>query len=202
MFSAESIRMASVKASKPSSVICFSLNDFQHLLSEHRDLALVLEKEFSELYKRREIEKDQQFYVDQAQYLALIAHNKMKPSLMQFVQRNKENIRRFALVATGTTGRLLYQETGLLLSKKVKSGPLGGDQAIGQMYSTNNITGVIFFRDPLSAHPHHADIEALGRLCDVYQIPYATNPNTAAAVLDYLTNKLGAQKQENTLIED
>ena len=45
---------------------------------------------------------------------------------------------------------------------------------------------MIFFRDPLSAHPHHADIEALGRLCDVYQVPFATNPGDAAAILNYL----------------
>ena len=54
------------------------------------------------------------------------------------------------------------------------------------MISTTNICGVIFFRDPLSAHPHHADIEALGRLCDVYQIPFATNPQSGEAILDYL----------------
>ena len=45
---------------------------------------------------------------------------------------------------------------------------------------------MIFFRDPLSAHPHHADIEALGRLCDVYQVPFATNPGGASAILNYL----------------
>jgi methylglyoxal synthase len=91
-------------------------------------------------------------------------------------------------VATGTTGLILYKTTGLVLSRKVKSGPLGGDQAIGSMISTDNIRGVLFFRDPLSSHPHHADIEALGRLCDVYQIHFATNPSTAKAVLAYLTN--------------
>ena len=73
-----------------------------------------------------------------------------------------------------------------MLSRKVASGPLGGDQAVGKMISTNNIRAVIFFRDPLSSHPHHADIEALGRLCDVYQIPFATNPSTAYAVLEYI----------------
>lgn len=66
------------------------------------------------------------------------------------------------------------------------SGPLGGDQAVGTLISTRNIIGVIFFRDPLSSHPHHADIEALGRLCDVYQVPFATNPQSGEAILDYL----------------
>ena len=66
------------------------------------------------------------------------------------------------------------------------SGPLGGDQAVGTLISTRNIIGVISFRDPLSSHPHHADIEALGRLCDVYQVPFATNPQSGEAILDYL----------------
>ena len=78
------------------------------------------------------------------------------------------------------------QKTGLVLSKKVASGPLGGDQAVGTLISTRNIIGVIFFRDPLSSHSHHADIEALGRLCDVYQVPFATNPQSGEAILDYL----------------
>lgn len=74
------------------------------------------------------------------------------------------------------------------------SGPLGGDQAVGTLISTKNICGVIFFRDPLSSHPHHADIEALGRLCDVYQIPFATNPQSSEAILDYLLS--GKSNQE------
>ena len=95
-------------------------------------------------------------------------------------------LEKFSLIATGTTGSMLYKKTGLCLSKKVASGPLGGDQAVGTLISTQNICGVIFFRDPLSSHPHHADIEALGRLCDVYQIPFATNPQSGEAILDYL----------------
>ena len=87
-------------------------------------------------------------------------------------------------------------------SKKVKSGPLGGDQAIGHMISTGNIRGIIFFRDPLSAHPHHADIEALGRLCDVYQIPLATNPATGIAVLEYLSENRDKENQETNPILD
>ena len=64
------------------------------------------------------------------------------------------------------------------------------------LISTDNICGVIFFRDPLSAHPHHADIEALGKLCDVYQISFAINPRSAEVTLDYLLT----DKYENNLI--
>ena len=74
------------------------------------------------------------------------------------------------------------------------SGPLGGDQAVGTLISTKNICGVIFFRDPLSSHPHHADIEALGSLCDVYQVPFATNPQSDEAILDYLLSGKYAQE--------
>ena len=99
---------------------------------------------------------------------------------------HSEKLEKFPLIATGTTGSMLYKKTGLCLGRKVASGPLGGDQAVGTLISTKNICGVIFFRDPLSSHPHHADIEALGRLCDVYQIPFATNPQSGEAILDYL----------------
>ena len=125
-------------------------------------------------------------YNDSRKFLALVAHNEMKPSLMEFAKSHQDKLRRFHLIATGTTGIKLYQETGLMLSEKVASGPLGGDQAIGKLISESSILGMNFFRDPLSAHPHHADIEALGRLCDVYQVRFATNPGGAAAILNYL----------------
>ena len=105
---------------------------------------------------------------------------------MEFCGMHSRKLEKFPLIATGTTGSMLYKKTGLVLSKKVASGPLGGDQAVGTLISTRNIIGVIFFRDPLSSHPHHADIEALGRLCDVYQVPFATNPQSGEAILDYL----------------
>ena len=105
---------------------------------------------------------------------------------MEFCSMQSNKLEQFPLIATGTTGSLLFKKTGLVLSRKVASGPLGGDQAVGTMISTKNICGVIFFRDPLSAHPHHADIEALRRLCDVDQIPLATNPQSGEAILDYL----------------
>ena len=113
---------------------------------------------------------------------------------MEFCQLHRDRISESPLIATGTTGTLLYKKTGLVLSRKVASGPLGGDQAVGDLISTNNICGVIFFRDPLSAHPHHADIEALGRLCDVYQVPLATNQPSGEAILDYLLSGKAEQK--------
>ncbi|MGB4014726.1 MAG: methylglyoxal synthase, partial [Bacilli bacterium] len=63
------------------------------------------------------------------------------------------------------------------------SGPLGGDQEIGAKVAKEEIDMVIFFRDPLTAQPHEPDISALLRLCDVYEIPLATNKNTAALLI-------------------
>ena len=93
----------------------------------------------------------------------------------------------FELVATGTTGSLL-KKAGVKSIKTVNSGPLGGDAEIGEMVSRNEIDGVIFFRDPLDKHPHDVDIAMLMRLCDVHNIPLATNYNSACAVIKYLNS--------------
>ena len=87
------------------------------------------------------------------------------------------------LVTTGSTGKMLHEKLGIPVEKIVASGPLGGDQAIGGLISENKIASIFFFQDPLTAHPHYSDIAALTRLCDVYQIPFATNPSSALGVL-------------------
>lgn len=188
MFSDEGSRMADVIALEDTTTIVFTMEKYERLVKQAPGIALKYNQFFESVYRYNKDKNDRFFYVDSTKYLALIAHNEMKSSLVAFVKRHLELINRFPLVATGNTGLILYKNTGLVLSRKVTSGPLGGDQAIGSMIATDNIRGIIFFRDPLSSHPHHADIEALGRLCDVYQIPFATNPSTAKAVLTYLTN--------------
>jgi methylglyoxal synthase len=162
------------------------LEDYSTFIAQNSCLAIKFKKYFVAVKARHDTQTQGLLFRDDKKYLALIAHNEMKKSLAEFVRLHVEDIGCFPLVATGTTGMMLYKETGLVLGKKVASGPLGGDQAIGTLVSTDNICGIIFFRDPLSAHPHHADIEALGRLCDVYQVPFATNPGTAEAILKYL----------------
>ena len=203
MFSDQGIRIADAVAAGPTEVLLFDHSTYEYLLREDTKVALKCKLIFEQLYKKNSMANEYFFTKDPARYLALVAHNEMKKSLVNFVQSHVNKINMFPLVATGTTGELLYKEAKIVLTKKVKSGPLGGDQAIGQMISNDNICGVIFFRDPLSAHPHHADIEALGRLCDVYQIPLATNPTTAVAVLNYLTD---AEQYEpplvNSLLDD
>ena len=160
--------------------------DFHNFLQKDQTLALKYQKFFNEISKVYKEQIAGESFVNKQEYLALIAHNNMKSSLMEFCSTQSNKLEQFPLITTGTTGSLLFKKTGLMLSRKVTSGPLGGDQALGTMISTKNICGVLFFRDPLSAHPHHADIEALRRLYNVDQIPLATNPQSGEAILDYL----------------
>ncbi|MBM7705535.1 methylglyoxal synthase [Chryseomicrobium aureum] len=114
--------------------------------------------------------------------IALIAHDKKKDDLIQFVTAYKNTLVKHDLYATGTTGSRIESEVGVSIHK-FKSGPLGGDQQIGSAIADNLMDMVIFFRDPLTAQPHEPDVTALIRLCDVYQIPLATNMGTAEVLL-------------------
>jgi len=186
MFSSDGARTADLRALTPGRYAALTSESFQLLLHSHRQIALRCQRFFEAEYAKTRDRDARAHERDETRYLALIAHDEMKSTLVDFARRNRERLVEFPLVATGTTGTLIHQETGIVLHRKVRPGPLGGDQAIGAMISTGDVLAVIFFRDPLSAHPHHADIEALGRLCDVYHVPFATNPSTAEAVLDYL----------------
>ena len=92
------------------------------------------------------------------------------------------------LYATGTTGTLIMGETGLSI-KRMKSGPLGGDQQIGAMLAEGKLDLIVFLRDPLTAQPHEPDVSALLRLCDVQKIPLATNVNSATIMLEALKDE-------------
>ncbi|MCK5732432.1 MAG: methylglyoxal synthase [Tenericutes bacterium] len=117
--------------------------------------------------------------------VALIAHNKMKPEMLEFVNRYKHILKKHDLVATGTTGHRIIEATGLNI-KCFKSGPLGGDQEIGAAVANGKIDLIFFFRDPLTAQPHEPDVSALLRLSDVYKIPLATNSSTAELIIHSL----------------
>ncbi|PBB05448.1 MULTISPECIES: methylglyoxal synthase [Salimicrobium] len=107
-------------------------------------------------------------------HIALVAHDKKKDDLVNFVQAYLPVLENHTLYATGTTGARIEEATGLDLVK-FQSGPLGGDQQIGAKIAEEVMDVVIFFRDPLTAQPHEPDISALLRLCDVHQIPLSTN---------------------------
>lgn len=113
--------------------------------------------------------------------IALIAHDGKKPQMVSFVNQHKDFLLEHTVYATGTTGKHIEQEgfdVELLLS-----GPIGGDAQIGAMLAVGDIDAVIFFRDPLDKHPHEPDVQMLMRLCDVHNIPLATNPKTAYYIL-------------------
>lgn len=114
--------------------------------------------------------------------IALIAHDQKKESLVAFAIAYQDILREHTLYATGTTGKRVIDATHLPV-QRFRSGPLGGDQQIGAMIANNEMDMVIFFRDPLTAQPHEPDVSALIRLCDVYNVPLATNMGTAEILL-------------------
>ena len=114
--------------------------------------------------------------------IALIAHDMKKDDLVELALEYKDTLAKHQLYATGTTGGRIAEATSLDVHR-FKSGPLGGDQRIGAYISDGKIDLVLFIRDPLTAQPHEPDVSALLRLCDVYEIPLATNVGTAEPLL-------------------
>ncbi len=114
--------------------------------------------------------------------IALIAHDRMKDQLVNFVIAYEHLFKAHNLVATGTTGARIMEATGLHVHR-VQSGPYGGDQQIGARIAEEKMDLVIFLRDPMTAQPHEPDITALLRLCDVHNVPVATNMATAEALM-------------------
>lgn len=119
--------------------------------------------------------------------IGLIAHDKEKPSMIALCIKYKDVLTPHHLVATGTTGKLISEATGLDVTR-MKSGPLGGDQQIGSMIANKELDLVVFLRDPLTAQPHEPDVSALLRLCDVTNTPLATNKASAEIMLNALRN--------------
>jgi len=117
--------------------------------------------------------------------IALIAHDRKKEEMVNFVIAYEHVFSQHTLYATGTTGTRIMENTNLLVHRFL-SGPLGGDQQIGAMVATNDLDLVIFLRDPLMAQPHEPDITALLRLCDVQGIPLGTNIATAEILVKAL----------------
>lgn len=120
--------------------------------------------------------------------IALIAHDNKKLAMIKLVQDNRAAFEGHELFATGTTGKLITEHTGLSVHCFM-SGPLGGDQQIGSLVATGGMDMVIFLRDPLTAMPHEPDVSALLRLCDVRDIPVATNQGSARMFVDDLIHQ-------------
>ncbi len=115
--------------------------------------------------------------------IAIIAHDGKKADLVQFLNKNKEILikENIKLIATGTTGG--KAEAAGFKVKKMLSGPLGGDAQIAARVAEGKTKMVLFFKDPMSNHPHEVDINMLIRVCDVHNVPLATNEATAQLLL-------------------
>lgn len=120
--------------------------------------------------------------------IALIAHDNMKDEMVNFTERYKAVLQEHELFATGTTGKIINENTGLKVNRFL-SGPLGGDQQIGAKVACGEMDMVIFLRDPLTAQPHEPDISALLRICDVHAVPLATNIGSAEVFMKALMLK-------------
>ncbi len=119
--------------------------------------------------------------------IAIIAHDQKKADMVQFLNKNRElliseNIR---LIGTGTTGSKA-EKAGFRV-KKMLSGPMGGDAQIAARVAEGKTKMVLFFKDPNSSHAHEVDINMLIRVCDVHNVPLATNEASAQLLLNAIT---------------
>ena len=115
--------------------------------------------------------------------LALISHDGKKADMVAFVMDHKARLSEFELVATQTTGTLIEEKTGLQV-RCMLSGPYGGDAQIAALVAEGQVSAVFFFLDPLGKHPHDPDIQSLLRICNVHNVPLATNSSTAILLIN------------------
>ena len=124
-----------------------------------------------------------------AAVVALVAHDGKKDDLLTLARRSRSTLERLELIATSHTGSLLAKELDLPV-QIMQSGPQGGDVQIGARIVTGDVDAVVFLRDPLTAHPHEPDIQALLKICDVHVVPVATNLASAEILLRSLTQAI------------
>jgi len=146
---------------------------------------------------RRLVEENMDTLMKTQKKIALVAHDNRKKDLIDWVKVNKEILSQHFLHGTGTTGKLISQETGLPV-KTYNSGPLGGDMQIGSRIIENEIDFLIFFWDPLEAQPHDPDVKALLRIAVLYDIPVAMNQATA----DFIFRSNLIEKEYNRYVID
>lgn len=126
----------------------------------------------------------------QLNILALVSHNEMKLTMKEFVMANKNILKKFRLTGTSSTMKMLKEifrnDPSISYGPSCSSGPLGGDAELAALMTQGKIGGMVFFQDPMSAHPHRADIESLCRLALVHNTLMAGNPTTALMMMNIL----------------
>jgi methylglyoxal synthase len=121
--------------------------------------------------------------------LALVAHDEKKDDLLRLARQYRRTLARLHLIATGHTGLQLSTELDLPV-ERMHTGPEGGDIQIGARIVEGRVDAVVFLRDPLTAHPHEPDIQALLKICDIHGVPVATNLASAEILLRSLSQAI------------
>ncbi len=134
--------------------------------------------------------------IGKQKHIALIAHDNRKKELVSWVKEKQNILSRHILCGTGTTAKLIAEETGLPV-KAFNSGPMGGDQQIGASIVDGKVDFMIFFWDPLDSQPHDPDVKALLRIAVVYDIPIAMNQSTADFLMD--SEKMDEEYERNII---
>ena len=120
--------------------------------------------------------------------IGLVAHDNRKEDLILWLEYNAHHLSKYELICTGTTGKMVIdalqkKDVPSIKVKRLKSGPLGGDQELGSLIANDEIDILIFLWDPMSMQPHDVDVKALLRLAVLYNIPTACNRSTADFII-------------------
>lgn len=114
--------------------------------------------------------------------IGFVAHDAKKKLIQNFCIAYKGILAKHNLFATGTTGRLIEEATGLSVHKYLE-GALGGNQQLGAQIDCNEIDALIFLRDPYNPKSHEPNVNDVVKLCDTHNIPMATNVATAEILI-------------------
>ena len=126
--------------------------------------------------------------------IALIAHDGKKADMVAWATFNRTALMSYQLIATAATAKLLHEKVGLEV-EAVLPGPQGGDAQIGARVVENLVAAVVFLVDPLDKHPHEPDIQALLRLCNVHNVPLATNVATADCIITWTSSAVAKRSE-------
>lgn len=139
--------------------------------------------------------------------IALVAHDRRKKDMVEWVEWNWGILSKHKLTCTGTTGKLVEEALIKKIGKdrvlknkitKLKSGPLGGDQQLGALVVNGKIDFIVFFWDPMEPQPHDVDVKALLRITVLYNVPIACNRSTA----DFLISSPLMNEEYHPIIKD